>query len=840
MTARAGQRNGHGRRLALGVLVATALSAALTLPLAPSDPAGTGEAADRPPPGPIAAAAAAAPRPVDPPPPPNLADPATPLPTDLPADEPVRLVVDGAGAASLGNLDPALAVALDRDGLAAVTTTRGSLASAVAHLHNAGATTIEVDAVVARHTTVTPTDPFWSQWWGARQFSLPTAWGATLGSPNTVIAIIDSGVTEVAELQGRVLPGTTYLGAGADPLVDVDGHGTSSAIVAAGAINNGVAAGGSCPQCLVLPVQVVDPATGRAFMSDVAAGIRWATDNGADVISISLGGPSTISALSSAVAYANSRGVPVIASAGNEGNEVVNYPAGLANVIGVAGLDSSGALASWSTRGAWVTTAVAGCNITQRSTDGAASWFCGTSSAAPLLAGAVALLDSRFPESTVEALTSRVIESSTPGVQTAYGTASAAAIVASPVPPGVVAPDAPTITSVTPGSGQLAVAFAAPVTTGGSPLTGYEVSLSGSPFTAAAVADVTAASGTLTIDGLTNGVTYRVSLRARNVAGPGPASTESPGTPRTVPDAINQPVAAAAGSAAVRFSWVLPSTGGSPLTAVQLAWNEGPALLETATILDLPPAATSALVEELAASTTVSARVRAVNAAGVGPWSPVATASTDTDGGIDVVNPPTPGPEPEPEPESEPFAPTPFTDVRSGSWFDVPTRWAFTIGVTTGVSGTSFNPSGVVDRAQWVTMLWRLAGRPSPEGANPFTDVPAGSYYDDASAWAAAEGITTGVGGGATFEPRRSITRSEAITMLWRRAGLPQPSTVQAFPDVAEGRYYTLAVAWARETGVTTGVGTTGLFLPAGQSNRAEAVTLLWRWSGAPTSTPAR
>lgn len=839
MTARAEQRNGHLRRLTLGVLVVTVMSVALALTVPSPDPSESDHATSAPRTSPIPPAAADPARPVDPPAPPNLADPATPLPTGLPAGEPVRLVVDGTGMPPLGDLDPTIDLALQRDGVAVVATTPESLPGAVDRLRDAGATRIEVDATVAQHATVTPTDPLWSQWWGARQFGLPTAWGSTLGTAATVIAVIDSGVSELPELAGRVLPGTTYLGAGANPLVDLDGHGTSSAIVAAGAINNGVAAGGSCPQCLVLPVQVVDPATGLAYLSDVAAGNRWATDNGADVISISLGGPSTISALSSAVTYANSRGVIVLASAGNEGNEVVNYPAGLTNVIGVAALDSLGALASWSTRGSWVTTAVAGCNITQRIDDGAGIGFCGTSSAAPLLAGAVALLHSRFPTSTVAALTARVVESSTAGVLTAHGSASAATLVTSPVPPGVVTPGAPSITAIEPGAGQLVVSYAAPTSNGGSPITGFEVSLDGGPFATATVSDPSAPAGSITLGGLANGTTYRIAVRAKNIAGSGSASADAVGTPRTIPDAVGRPEAEAAGASAVRFGWTLPATGGSPITRMELQWREGTTVDDGDAIEELGPATTSFIIEDLSAASTVSARVRAVNAAGSGPWSAVATATSDADSSSNVVNPPTPNPEPEPEPEPVPLGPVPFTDVPTGGWFDLPTRWAFATGVTTGIDSTTFSPTGVLDRAQWLTMLWRLAGSPPPQGTNPFIDVSPTSYYADATAWASENGVTTGVGGGTTFEPRRSISRAEAVTMLWRLAGNPQPASPVAFPDVPDGRYFSPAVAWAKEVGVTTGVGTTGLFAPDGRSTRAEAVTLLWRWVGAPSSLPA-
>lgn len=840
MNATSPQRSERPRRLPLRAVALVTLVALLTaLWGVPTGPAATDH------PGTaslISAASGSASPPGEPwlPPgasaPPNLADPAVPLPADLSPDIPVRLVVDHPGATALRDLDPRLDVVVHHDDLAVVTAAPHILESAVDRLRQAGATRIELDGVARSHSVVIPTDPLWSLWWGGPQFHLPQAWGTTLGGASTVIAIIDSGVTEIPELQGRVLPGITYLGAGADPRDDLDGHGTNSAVTAAGGINNGIASVGACPQCLVLPVQVLDPVTKLAYLSDIAAGIRWATDNGADVISISLGGPATISALGSAVNYANSRGVIVIASAGNEGDEVVNYPAGLTNVVGVAALTQLGELYSWSTRGSWVTTAVAGCSISPRISDGAAMWYCGTSAAAPLLAGGVALLHHRFPNSTVAALTQRIADASTPGVATAFGSASAAALVTPEVPPGVTPPGAPSITSVTPGAAQLTLAVAAPTSNGGSAVTAYEASVDDGPFATVEVPDPAAASVSITIGNLTNGTSHRVRVRAVNVAGAGSASSEVAGTPRTTPGAMATPELQAAGSTALRVDWTLPDTGGSPLTSIDLQWELGESVGASPTLVELPPTATSWIVDDLLPASTVAVRLRAHNEVGPGPWSEVATGSTDADGNASIVTPPIPEPlpEPEPEPELQPLPPAPFVDVPTGSWFNTSTRWAFAVGVTTGVSDTSFGPARVLTRAEWLTMLWRLAGRPEPTGPNPFTDVPSGTFYTKAAMWAFETEVTTGTGDGSTFAPGRTITRAEVVTMLWRYAGEPTPESLVAFSDVGTNRFFAAAVAWAKEVGVSNGMGDTGRFVPGGQSTRAEAVTLLWRFVGEP------
>ena len=90
-------------------------------------------------------------------------------------------------------------------------------------------------------------------------------------------------------------------------------------------------------------------------------------------------------------------------------------------------------------------------------------------------------------------------------------------------------------------------------------------------------------------------------------------------------------------------------------------------------------------------------------------------------------------------------------------------------------------------------------------GNNPFTDVPAGSYYEDAVIWAVGKGITTGTSA-VTFDPNGNCTRAQAVTFLWRTAGSPEPETrAMPFTDVPVGSYYYDAVLWAVESGITKG-----------------------------------
>ncbi len=232
-----------------------------------------------------------------------------------------------------------------------------------------------------------PTDPEYPAQWEHQLTGMESAWDTTLGSADIVIAILDSGVTPHAEFGDRLLPGTSFTGG--DPTIDLLGHGTSVASVAAAAIGNEIGAVGACPNCSILPVQVADP-NGSVLWSNAASGIVWAVDQGADILNLSFGGQTNSSVLSAAIAYAQSRDVIVIASAGNYGTEVPVYPANIDGVISTAAHDTSFDRYAWSSYGDWVDLAAPGC--TQGLRNGSYNTVCGTSFAAPWTAGVVGLL----------------------------------------------------------------------------------------------------------------------------------------------------------------------------------------------------------------------------------------------------------------------------------------------------------------------------------------------------------------------------------------------------------------------------------------------------------------
>ena len=170
-----------------------------------------------------------------------------------------------------------------------------------------------------------------------------------------------------------------------------------------------------------------------------------------------------------------------------------------------------------------------------------------------------------------------------------------------------------------------------------------------------------------------------------------------------------------------------------------------------------------------------------------------------------------------------------FTDVAESAYYYDAVRWAVAQGITTGTSDTTFSPNASCNRAQTVTFLWRAAGCPEPTlDSCPFTDVAENAYYYDAVLWAVEQGITTGTSD-TTFSPNAQVTRSQVVTFLWRTEGYYLPISEDCpFTDVSGSAYYSDAVLWAVEQGITTGTSAT-TFGPDSSCIRAQIVTFLYR-----------
>ena len=169
-----------------------------------------------------------------------------------------------------------------------------------------------------------------------------------------------------------------------------------------------------------------------------------------------------------------------------------------------------------------------------------------------------------------------------------------------------------------------------------------------------------------------------------------------------------------------------------------------------------------------------------------------------------------------------------FVDVPASAYYYDAVMWAAKNGITGGVDDTHFAPNATCTRAQAVTFLWRAAGSPAPKNSMmPFTDVPAGSYYETAVLWAVENGITKGTSE-TMFSPDATCTRAQIVTFLWRANGSPAVSGNSAFTDVASDAYYAAAVTWAEKNYVTGGIGG-GLFGSNNNCTRAQIVTFIYR-----------
>jgi subtilisin family serine protease len=225
-----------------------------------------------------------------------------------------------------------------------------------------------VEPVHAIHALGIPNDPLWPSQWHMSTLNLNTAWDRSDGS-DIVVAVIDTGVRGGGpDGLGNLLAGHDFVDGDADAN-DEHHHGTHVAGTIAQATNNGVGAVGVAPGASILPVRVLD-ASGAGTSDDVASGIVWAVDHGADIINLSLGSSSHSSVIEEACEYAAELGVLVVAAAGNKGhNNFIGYPAALDSTMAVGATDLNHDLAPYSNRGDRLTIVAPGGNL-QADADG--------------------------------------------------------------------------------------------------------------------------------------------------------------------------------------------------------------------------------------------------------------------------------------------------------------------------------------------------------------------------------------------------------------------------------------------------------------------------------------
>lgn len=432
---------------------------------------------------------------------------------------------------------------------------------------------VEVDRL--NKALFVPNDPGYAQQWGfngaTAGIRAETAWNTTSGA-GAVVAVLDTGITNHADLNANILPGYDFIvdtfvsrdgnGRDADPSDPGDWitanecggthaaqnsswHGTHVAGTVAAVTNNSTGVAGTAYSAKVVPVRVLGRCGG--YDSDIADAIIWASGgtvsgvpanaNPAEVINLSLGGSGACGATTqAAINTAVANGSTLVIAAGNDNVNVSNAsPANCSNVVAVASITSTGARSSFSNYGALIDIAAPGSNIYSTlnagtTTPGAASYasYNGTSMATPHVAGVVALIQSVSATPKTPAQVETLLKSSarafpaTPSQTIGSGMLDAAAAVAAAQGGGAdtTAPSTPSgLSAAASGSSQVNLSWSAASDTGGSGLAGYRIERCSGAGCSNFAEIATTASTSFANTGLAASTSYSYRIRAYDGAG---------------------------------------------------------------------------------------------------------------------------------------------------------------------------------------------------------------------------------------------------------------------------------------------------------------------------------
>ncbi|TCS83685.1 S8 family peptidase [Tepidibacillus fermentans] len=248
--------------------------------------------------------------------------------------------------------------------------------------------------------------------WNLPNIDTEQGWNFTKGNKDIIVAVVDTGVDlNHPEFQGKLVKGYNVINPNRLPMDD-DGHGTHVAGIISANTNNGQGIAGITWYNKIMPIKVLDQ-SGAGTLFDVAQGIIWATDHGADVINLSLGNYAESKYLHDAIRYAFSKNVVLIAATGNDNTDQLGYPAAYPEVIGVSAVDPNQQRAEFSNYGDDVDVVAPGVNIASTYPNNRYAALSGTSMASPHVAALAALIKSDNPMLTNREIISIITKTAT-------------------------------------------------------------------------------------------------------------------------------------------------------------------------------------------------------------------------------------------------------------------------------------------------------------------------------------------------------------------------------------------------------------------------------------------
>ena len=302
-------------------------------------------------------------------------------------------------------------------------------------------------------TATSPQDPYYDRQWAHTRIRSSSAWDLTTGGVDLMIAVIDTGIdSSHPDLSAKLVPGRSFLTDNQGRLheddnpVDMNGHGTHVAGIAAAVTDNGIGVAGMTWGARIMPVRVLNR-EGEGWTSDIARGILWARQNGADVINLSLGSEYPSDAVRDVVADAHDAGILLVAAMGNNESETPFYPAAYPDTVAVSATNVDDNLAWYSNYGSYCDVAAPGGELFDTDfTGGIYStlptgtgfflyqeygypsdyyYLQGTSQAAPFVAGLGALVwsidDTLSPDQVQQVIEAAAVDIGTPGRDKQFG-----------------------------------------------------------------------------------------------------------------------------------------------------------------------------------------------------------------------------------------------------------------------------------------------------------------------------------------------------------------------------------------------------------------------------------